>query len=189
MYSKSIILKKLSVKLSGKLDKLHIFLRGGYIVPYQDTFEKYILNSMKLREEKLNIIINIDNKNESKGSIFFDNDGINTIKSKEFIRVDLFYSNKQLDIFTNRNNLEKYNYNDNILGKIEMWRADEVFGENIVKKKDKKFKMNIIYQSKINKEEEIIEGYYDKIYNKVIFNIFKKDRKVNLFDIDKIMFN
>ena len=177
------------VKLSGKLDKLHIFLRGGYIVPYQDTFEKYILNSMKLREEKLNIIINIDNKNESKGSIFFDNDGINTIKNKEFIRVDLFYSNKQLDIFTNRNNLEKYNYNDNILGKIEMWRADEVFGENIVKKKDKKFKMNIIYQSKINKEEEIIEGYYDKIYNKVIFNIFKKDRKVNLFDIDKIMFN
>jgi alpha-glucosidase (family GH31 glycosyl hydrolase) len=178
-----------SVKLSGKLDKLHIFLRGGYIVPYQDTFEKYILNSMKLREEKLNIIINIDNKKESKGSIFFDNDGINTIKNKEFIRVDLFYNNKQLDIFTNRNNLEKYNYNDNILGNIEMWRADEVFGENIVKKKDMKFKMNIIYQSKINKKEENIEGYYDKIYNKVIFNIFTKDRKVNLFDIDKIMFN
>ena len=34
-----------SIKLSGKKDELHIFLRGGYIIPMQDTFGKYIMNT------------------------------------------------------------------------------------------------------------------------------------------------
>ena len=42
------------IKLSGKLDKIYIFLRGGFIVPMQNTFDKFILNSIKLRDEKLN---------------------------------------------------------------------------------------------------------------------------------------
>ncbi len=176
------------VKLSGKLDKLHIFLRGGYIVPYQDTFEKYIINSMKLREEKLNLIINVGNNTESKGTIFFDNDGINTIQNKEYIRVDLFYSNKQLDIITEKNNIQKYDYNDNILGKIEIWRADEIFEENI-DQKDKKYKMNIIYKNIIKKKEEMIEGFYDKENNKVIFDVSQKNKTVNLFDVQKMLFN
>ena len=175
------------INLSGKLDQLHIFLRGGYIVPYQNTFDKFILNSMRLREEKLNLIININSYKESKGVIFFDNDGINTIKNKEFIRVELYYKDKQLNVYINKNNLEKYNYDDHILGKIEIWRADEIYGKKI--KKNTKISLSIFYWSKLKKEEDSIEGSYDNQNNKVIFNLSKGKKKISLFDINEIIFN
>ena len=42
------------VELSGKLDQIHIFLRGGYIVPYQDVFDKYILKEIGKRNSMQN---------------------------------------------------------------------------------------------------------------------------------------
>ena len=42
------------IKLSGKKDELHIFLRGGYIIPMQETLNKYVMNTFYLRHQKLN---------------------------------------------------------------------------------------------------------------------------------------
>ena len=53
------------IELSGKMDKIHLFLRGGFIIPYQNTLDKFILNSEQLRNEKINLIVNIDNFNQS----------------------------------------------------------------------------------------------------------------------------
>ena len=39
------------VNLSGKFNNINIFMRGGYILPYQDTFSKYIHNSHALHYE------------------------------------------------------------------------------------------------------------------------------------------
>ena len=179
--------KNKTIKLSGELNKVHIFVRGGFIIPFQDTFNKYILNTMKLREEKLNVIININNLKESKGVIFFDNDDIDTINRKEYIRVDLVYSDKKLTFDTQINNLGQYEFYDHILGKIEIWRIDEIFKINKEKEKNLKFKINIIYRNKLNKKE-IRNGIYDKNNNKVIFEISKDDENVSIFDIDEILF-
>ena len=124
------------IKVSGKLNETNIFLRGGYIVPYQNTWDSYIMNSNKLREERLNLIINIDEFKKSNGTIFFDNDGISPIQRKEYIRVDLSYKQKKLSVNTEKSNIEKYDYNDHILGQIELWRADEIFKINNDKKKE-----------------------------------------------------
>ena len=175
------------IKLSGKLDQLHIFLRGGYIVPYQNTFDKYILNTMKLREEKLNLIVNVDNLGKSKGVLFFDNDEINTIANKEYIRVDLYYNEQKLSVSTNKNNLENYNYNDHILGTIEFFRIDEILELNKTKDKDIIIKLIIVYNENINKKKQIKKGVYDKKNNKVIFEISKNKEEISLFDIKEFL--
>ena len=180
--------KNKAIKLSGELNKVHIFLRGGFIIPYQDTFNKYILNSMKLKEEKLNLIININNLKESKGVVLFDNDGVDTIKKKEYIRVDLVFSEKKLNIYTNKNNLVKYDFNDHILGKIEIFRIDEIFKINKENEKDITFKLNIVYKDNLNKKKEIRKGNYEKNNNKVIFKISKDDENISIFDIKEIIF-
>ena len=73
-YDELDILSNRKKLLSGKMNELHIFLRGGYIVPMQDTFEEYIMNTYYLRQEKINLIINPNHEGYSKGTIFFDND-------------------------------------------------------------------------------------------------------------------
>ena len=178
-----------TIKLSGNLDLLHVFMRGGYIIPYQNTFDKYILNSQKLREEKINLIININYIKQSKGIIFFDNDEVNTIENRKYYRVDLFFISKRLTIKTNKNKLKNYKYNDHILGKIELWRVSEIFEMDKEENKDKKFSINIDYNNELEEKESSIEGIYDKENNKVIFEISQKNKNISLFDIDEILFN
>ena len=175
-----------TISLSGKLDEVHIFLREGYIIPKQKTFDKYILNTMKLREEKLDLIINVNRTKQSKGVIFFDNDDTNTIKEKKYYRIDLNFSNNLLTIDTDKNNLTKYNYNDHILGTIELWNADIVFVDaNKEENKDKKYNLEI----ELIKDKKYIDGNFDKENNKIIFDIQEKEKDMSLFDIKRILFN
>ena len=182
---KSIINKnetKNKIVLSGKLDKVHIFVREGFIIPKQNTFNKYILNTNKLREEKLDLIINVNKNKQSQGVIFFDNDDINTINDKKFYRVDLNFTNNILDIFQEKNELKEYNYKDHILGKIELWNADNVFKDI---NKDKIYSLEI----ELNKDKKVIKGKYDSENNKLLFDINEKENDISLFDINKILFN
>ena len=174
------------IELSGKLDKIHIFLRGGFIVPNQNTFEKYILNSFKLRNENLNLIINPNNNKKGRGEIFFDNNDINPINNETYYRVDMFFDENKLFINTYKNKMKKYNYKDNILGKIEIWRANEIF--EIEKGYESTFYLNIFFNDR-EKEEETIKGIFDKENNKVIFDITINGIEISIFDISDILFN
>ena len=176
-----------TIELSGNLDRLHIFLRGGFIVPYQNTFEKFILNSLKLREEKLNLIINPNELKQSKGILFFDNDDINTIMKKTYYRIDMSFKENKLIINCQKNLIDKYNYNDNFLGKIEIWRADELFEIHNKEQKENLFKLNIVYSDN-NKEIDNFEGSYEQENNKIIYDFSQKDKIINIFDIKEILF-
>ena len=176
------------VKLSGKLDEVHLFLREGFIVPKQNTFEKYILNTMKLREEKLDLIINIDSSKQSQGSIFFDNDDKNTLKDKAYYKVDLNFINGKLEVHTDKNNLAKYEYNDHILGNIELWNINKIVDLKLEENKNKKFKCEINYLKDLNKGTENIEGSFDAENDKIIFDISKNGRDVSLFEIEIMLF-
>ena len=180
--------KKNIIELSGKLDQIHLFLRGGYIVPYQDISEKYILNTEKLRNEKINLIVNIDNYNQSRGEFFFDDDRLDTIKDNLYYRIEIFYSFKRLTFSTYQHNLDKYNYNDHILGKIEFWRINSILETNNKKeKKTKVINLNITYNDKT--PSEIIEGIYDHENDKVVFEISKDDKSRSIFNINEMVIN
>ena len=178
-------------ELSGKLDQIHIFLRGGYIVPYQDVSGKYILNTEQLRNEKLNLIVNLDDFNQSSGELFFDNDEADTIKNNTYYRVEMSYSEKKLSFNTYKNRLEKYNYNDHILGKIEFWglsQINEMKDKNKNENKSKIISLNVIYNDK-QYPTGIIEGIYDQENDKAIFEISKGDKNISIFDINEMEFN
>ena len=161
------------IELSGEFNQLHIFLRGGYIIPMQNSFDKYIMNTEVLRGEKLNLIINPDNLLKSKGVLFFDNDELDTVENKKYFRVDMSFENKKMIFKLNKNNLEKYNYRDNIIEKIEIWRFSEIFG--------KATKVKAKFKESINSE-----GVLDTVNDKVIFDLNKE--AISIFDIEEILF-
>ena len=176
------------VELSGNLDVIHLFVRGGFILPYQDTNEKYIINTKQLRNEKINLIININLFNQSKGELFYDNDEINTIEENKYYRVEMFYSEKKITFNTFKNNLDSYEYQDHILGKIELWRANEIFQMNDNnEQKTKMVMLNIKYSD--NTKDENIEGIYDSTNDKIVFDLSKDNKTVSVFNISEITFN
>lgn len=124
--------------LSGKLDTILLYMRSGFIVPWQNT-ETYVKNSYYLRQNTTNLIINPDGENKAKGLIFFDNDGINTIENNDYIRVDLNYDNGNLEINTTMKKDFEYQYKDNIIGKVELLGTNnkencniQIFNEDIL---------------------------------------------------------
>ena len=182
--------KTKDIVLSGKLDQIHLFMRGGYIIPYQDTFHKYILNSKKLKDEKINLIVNIDNYLQSRGELFFDNDRADTVTKNKYFRVDIYYNEKALTFTTYKNNLEEYKYNDHIIGKIEFWRFKEMLEINN-QNENKTFAIicNITYNDNSNLYPKSIKGVYDQENDKAIFEISKEDKNVSIFNIYEVIIN
>jgi alpha-glucosidase (family GH31 glycosyl hydrolase) len=180
--------KNKKIELSGKLEDIHLFLRGGFILPYQNVDDKYVINTKKLRNEKINLIINIDNYNQSKGEIFYDNDEINTIEDNKYFRVEIFYSEQKLTFNVFKNNLDNYEYKDHILGKIELWRANQIFKMNDSKEeKTKMVVMNVKYHDNANNKN--VEGIYDLNNDKIVFDVSDNKKEISIFDINEITFN
>ena len=169
------------IRLSGKKEELHIFLRGGYIVPMQNTFGIYIKNTYYLRFIKLNLIINPDQNGQSKGTIFYDNDEPDTLQNNKYLRVELEFKNKILYIkLNNIREKEKYIYRDNILNSIEIWRINEIYEENIINKG------SVILKMKVKNEYIDIKGTINK-ENKKMKIIFINE--ISLFDLNEINMN
>ena len=90
---------------------------------------------------------------------------------------------------TIKNNLSKYNNADHLLGNIELWNVNYIFNSKKEEVKDKKYKIEIIYKTEMEKEKDIIEGIYDKENDKIIVNIGKNQKDISLFDIENVLFN
>ena len=100
------------ISLSGEFNRINIFMRGGYIFPYQDTFNKYIANTHYLNKEKTELFIIPDSEAHlASGDIIFDNDEYNTLETNnyyyikmDFIYDTLFFINNQLmnDVYSNK---------------------------------------------------------------------------------------
>ena len=169
--------------LSGKLNELYIFLRGGYIVPTQNTFDKYIMNTYSLRHEKLNLIINPNQDKYAKGTIFYDNDESDTIENEKYIRVDMEFKDKILNIDVKNLKNIKYKYKDNIINKIEILRMDEIIDIN-------KYKNNIKLKIELTtKKNKNIKSKLDINNNKIIIDFNAKKLELNMFTMKKIYLN
>ena len=175
---------KLRKSLSGKLNELHLFMRGGYIIPMQDTFDNYVMNTYYLRQQKINLIINPDHEGYSKGTIFFDNDEIDTIELEKYIRVNLEFKNKILSVEVINKKKMDYIFKDNIINRIEIWRVNEIMEFN--SKKDNEIVLKYDLTSKMEKQ---IKGKIDLINNKLIIDFNENNIDINLFTLEKVYLN
>ena len=175
---------KLRKSLSGKLNELHLFMRGGYIIPMQDTFDNYVMNTYYLRQQKINLIINPDHEGYSKGTIFFDNDEIDTIELEKYIRVNLEFKNKILSVNVINKKKMDYIFKDNIINRIEIWRVNEIMEFN--SKKDNEI---VLKYDLISKKEKQIKGKIDLINNKLIIDFNENNIDINLFTLEKVYLN
>ena len=160
--------------LSGEFNVIHLYMKEGTIVPWQNTLEKYVQNSYYLRQEKINLIINPDKENKASGVIFFDDDGINTIEKGEYIRIDLNYNNGTLDVKAFKKNEFKYDYYDNIIDKIELFGTNNNGNCDI----EIYFKNSQIYKINMEKDSDNDKFYVhlnDIEHNFIINEINKID--------------
>ena len=168
--------KNKNVSLSGDFDSIHLFLRGGAIIPYQDT-SAYVQNTYELRQLPTQIIINPDAEGKASGVIFFDNDDRDTIKKKRYFRADLSYSNGELSIAWNKNRMKhtQYEYKDNIISQIVILRYSSA--SNL------KSTANVY----INEEKKEVTMKIDKDNDKAIIDI-SKIGEVPIGAISKVIF-
>ena len=165
------------VKLSGAHEHIHLFIRGGFIVPFQDCFgEKYIKNTYYLLQEKINFIVNPSNDdNNAKGDVIFDNDEIDSLERKKFMRVFIDFKGNEgkINFKTDKNYLVDYLFKDNIIGIIQILNQNKsIFS---------KFKVilnnNIKYTNSINFINHIynlnLTDYNIKIENILEINLLK----------------
>ena len=111
------------ITLSGEYDQVHIFMRGGSIFPYQNTFDKFIPNSKALSGEKTDLYIIPDSETHmASGDIIFDNDEADTISKKNYYYVNINFSVKTL-IFNTKNEMTStYGNNDIYISKLKFFR-------------------------------------------------------------------
>ena len=96
------------IKLSGEYNKIHIFMRGGKIFPYQNTFNKFIPNDSETHI--------------ANGDIIFDNDEYDTLSSKNYYYIHIeFYMNMML-FSTNNEMKTNYEYKDIYVSKLKFFR-------------------------------------------------------------------
>ena len=63
------------IYLSGKYESIHLYLRGGQIVPYQSITQK-VRSTFELLKEPIDIIINPNYLGYAYGDIYFDNESL-----------------------------------------------------------------------------------------------------------------
>ena len=160
-----------SVTLSGAFDIIHLYMRGGMIIPWQNTLDNYIKNSYYLRQNNSNLLIFPDENNKAKGLIFFDNDEVNTIENKEYIRIDLDYENGTLSVNTTMKEGFQYAYKDNIIGKIELVDSINSNCDILINLKNK----------------DSINDSMDKENDKFVYDL-NKDNEILINDIINIIF-
>ena len=179
-------------RLSGKLSDLHIFLKGGSIIPFYNIFDKYILNTHYLRQEKINIIINPDHEGNAKGTIIYDFDECDVLASKRYIRMDLKFKNKVLTLKVSKDfRIYNYVYKDNYINKIEIWRINEILDLNNTRIKDGYME---IKGRLIEKKSKKLISFIDVNKNKMIIDLSDSERNniwnnVSIFYLNKINLN
>jgi alpha-glucosidase (family GH31 glycosyl hydrolase) len=150
--------------LPGTYDRILIFLRGGSIIPYQDTFNYTIKNTFDLKNRPIELIIFPDSKNHlAKGSLIYDDDDIETLENNNYLRIELRFIYNVIN-FDIKNNMKiSYNYNDIYLSKVFFWNMDYL---------TKKGNYDILRIELINKK--IFNGNVHRISDdKYIINIEK----------------
>ena len=111
------------IKLSGEFNKIHIFMRGGQIFPYQDTFNKYISNSKFLTKEKTQLYIIPDSETHiASGDIIFDNDEYDTLSTGNYYYIHIDFLTNIMTFSVNNQMKSTYENKDIYISKLKFFR-------------------------------------------------------------------
>lgn len=165
------------ITLSGEYNHINIFMRGGRIIPYQETFEKYVPNTAALNEEPTELIINPDSiSHGASGEVIFDDDSTDTLTTKNYYHIRLDFIHHTLYFQNNQSMNSSYLYKNIYLSKLTFFRM-KYLNENA--------NYNFIRIKYIN--GRIANVFVDK-FNEDIIKVDLSKLKVKLNEISSIEF-
>jgi len=141
--------------LSGGYLDINIFLRGGKIIPYQNSDD--VFSTIDLRRKRTTLIINPDHNKYAVGNVIYDTDEIDSIEKKIYLHMRLEFDKDVLKF--NIINLGRKNnsYEEDVIEDIILYRASEVNDAifktvEIYSYRDKPYKKALLY----DKEKDIL---------------------------------
>jgi alpha-glucosidase (family GH31 glycosyl hydrolase) len=119
-----------NVSLSGAYDIIHLYIKGGSIIPFQDMNKKYAKNSYYLRKNPLEIIINPESKfHTANGTFIFDNDELYDLNVEDYNRFDLSFDKNILTVKHNKKMVSNYQYYDDIISFVKIYNIEYLLDE------------------------------------------------------------
>ena len=168
------------INLSGNYSVIHLFMRGGFIIPYQETFSITIKNSRDLRNYPTEIIINPDENYCAQGEVVFDDDDVYTLQNKNYLKVKMNFNYTTINFIIENNFNQEYPFNDDKISNIKFFRMSYL-------NKNKTYMIRIdTYNRKIyhvllkNKGNDIYETNISKYYLR-----FQDISSIKLLDLNK----
>ena len=112
-----------NITLSGEFNNILIFMRGGQIFPYQNTFNKYIANTKALSKEKTELYIIPDSETHlASGDLIFDNDEIDTLKTGNYYYIHIEFNFNIMMFNINKEMTTSYENKDIYISKLKFFR-------------------------------------------------------------------
>ena len=164
------------IKLSGSFDKIHIFMRGGQIFPYQNTYDKFIPNSKALSKEKTQLYIIPDSEAHlASGDIIFDNDEYNTLATGNYYYIHIEFFTNMMIFSVNKKMNTTYENKDIYVSKLKFFRM------NYLIKNEYDFARVELYSGKVL---HILIDYLSEDS----FEFDLSNNKVRFYEIDRVTF-
>jgi len=166
-----------NITLSGEFNKIHIFMRGGQIFPYQNTFNKFIPNSQALTKENTQLYIIPDSETHiASGDIIFDDDKPDTLTSGNYYYIHIdFYTN--MLIFSVNNEMKSaYENRDVHISKLKFFRMKYLI-------ENEKYDIARV-QLRSGKIVHVLIDYLSDD----IFEFDLTDNNIKFYEIDKVIF-
>ncbi len=118
------------LELSAKYSDLHLFVRGGYVIPFYNILEnEKILRTKNLERTLISFIINPDENGVAIGDVIYDNPDSHpkkVIENKQYLHVRVTFISRNNEIlFDVVNKNEKYNNNDVNISDIVIYNQPE----------------------------------------------------------------
>lgn len=165
------------IKLSGEFNIIHIFMKGGQIFPYQNTFDKFITNTKALHKEKTQLFIIPDSETHiASGDIIFDNDEYDTLTNGNYyyIHIDFYFDRITFNV---KNEMNKdYEYKDIYASILRFFRMKYLI--------EKEYYNIARVELKNGKVIHVVINYVSDD----IFEFDLSNNNIRFFEIQKILF-
>ena len=142
-------------ELKGGYLDINLFLRGGRIIPYQNS--ENVLSTKDLRYIRTSLIINPDHNKQAIGNVIYDTDEIDSIEKKIYLHMKVEFIKDVLKFSIINIGRKNNNHDDDVIEDIILYRASELNSDifktaEIYSYRDKPFRKNLIY----DKEKDIL---------------------------------
>ena len=136
------------MELNGGYLDINIFLRGGKIIPYQNS--KGVSSTNDLRHRRTTLIINPDQNKKASGNVIYDTDEIDSIDKKIYLHMMIEFNKDNLKFKIINLGRKNNSYEEDVIEDIILYRASELNSDifksaEIYSYRDKPYRKELIY--------------------------------------------